>query len=262
MTARRGERVLVVQADDYGMCGAVTDGILAGFRAGVVTQASVMVPAPDAARAMRLALAEDLPLGAHLVLACEWEGLRYFPLTDAPSLRAPDGAFLPGVAELRAAADPGEALGELRAQLRAARDAGVTLRHLESHVGVFDAEVLATVSAEWGLPCRDPVPAPGIAMEVDSLWHLSVRPPETKLDDLLAHLAALPPGIHMVVAHPALDRPELTTLTHPASRRWKWARDIRVGDLAALLDPRLREACEALDITLGLSPAAHRGHQH
>ncbi|MEV7022794.1 ChbG/HpnK family deacetylase [Kitasatospora sp. NPDC093558] len=254
----RTDRVLVVQADDYGMCPAVTDGILAAHRAGAVTQASVMVPAPDAHRAMWLARRQGLVLGAHLVLACEWEGLRYHPLTPARTLRAADGAFLPGIRELHAAgADPGEALAEFREQLRVMTAAGVVPRHCESHVGVFDPRVLAEISAEWRLPCRDDVPAPGLPMAVDSVWHLSTRPPESKTDDLLAHLAALPPGTHMVVAHPAVDRPELDTLTDPGSRRWKWARPIRVSDLATLLDPRFHEACARLGITLAPLPA-HR----
>ncbi|QMU78215.1 ChbG/HpnK family deacetylase [Streptacidiphilus sp. PB12-B1b] len=252
----RTERILVVQADDYGMCPAVTDGILAAHRAGAVTQASVMVPAPDAHRAMWLARRRGLVLGAHLVLACEWEGLRYHPLTPAGTLRAPDGGYLPGIAELRAAgADPGEALVELREQLRVMEAAGIRPRHCESHVGVFDPDVLAAVSAERGLPCRDDVPAPGVPMALDSLWHLSTRPLESKTDDLLAHLAALPPGTHMVVAHPAADRPELDTLTDPGSRRWKWARPIRVSDLATLLDPRFHEAVTRLGITLAPLPA-------
>lgn len=249
------DRVLVVQADDHGMCPAVTDGILEAHRAGVVTQASVMVPAPDAQRAMWLSQRQGLPLGAHLVLACEWEGLRYYPRTPARTLRAVDGAYLPGPPELRAAgADRAEARTELDEQLRVMLAAGVRPRYCESHVGVFDPRVLAELSAEWRIPCRDDVPAPGIPMAVDSVWHLSLRPLQSKTDDLLAYLATLPPGVHMVVAHPAADRPELDTLTVPGSRRWKWARPIRTSDLATLLDPRFPRACKHLGITLACLP--------
>ncbi|MET9532188.1 MULTISPECIES: ChbG/HpnK family deacetylase [unclassified Streptomyces] len=251
------ERVLVVQADDFGMCPAVTDGILEAHRAGVVTQASVMVPAPDANRAMWLARKHGLPLGAHLVLACEWEGLRYYPLTRADTLRSPDGAYLPGPPELRAAdADPEEVHAELCEQLRVMVAAGLVPRHCESHVGVFDPHILADVSAQWGIPCRDEVPAPGIPMAVDSVWHLSTRPEGSKMDDLLGHLSTLPPGTHMVVAHPAADRPELDMLTDSGSRRWKWARPIRTSDLATLLDPRFLRACASWGITLAPLPTA------
>jgi hypothetical protein len=246
----RPETLLIVQADDFGMCAAVTDGILTAHRAGVVTQASVMVPAPDAGRAMRLANAAGLPLGIHLVLACEWDTLRYYPLTQAASLRAADGAFLPGVAELRAQADPAEALTELRAQVAAARSAGVRLTHMESHVGVFDDRVLARLSVDAGLRCRDPLPPPGFELPLASLWHLSVRPPETKSADLIAHVRGLSAGLHMIVAHPASDDPELDRLCSPSSRRWKWARPIRAGDMTALLDPRFVQACAGAGVTL------------
>lgn len=251
-----GDRIrLIVQADDYGACPAISDGILRCFRAGVVTQASVIVPAPDAPRAIRAALAAGLPLGAHLALLCEWEGLRWSPLTAAPSLRAPDGAFPDDLGRLRAQADIGEAEDELRAQLRAAERAGVRLTHMESHVRVFDTPLLARLSAESGLPCRDPVPAPGVPMELDSLWHLSVQDPRSKSEALADHLAGLRPGLHMIVSHPAEDRPELRSLCSPSSRRWKWARDIRVSDMAALTDPGFAERCAARDIELVSLPA-------
>jgi predicted glycoside hydrolase/deacetylase ChbG (UPF0249 family) len=239
---------LIVQADDYGACPAITDGVLAGFRAGRITQASIMPPAPDSGRAAWLARLAGLPLGIHLTLACEWEGLRYYPLTPARSLRDQDGAFLPGVPELRARAEPEEALTELRAQVAAVRTAGVHPTHLESHVGVFDAAVLAQLSAETGLPCRDELPAPGRMLKLDSLWHLSVQPYADKVAALCDHVRRLPPGLHMIVAHPAVDSPELLTLTSPESRRWKWARDIRVTDLEALLSPEFGAACAASEV--------------
>lgn len=247
---------LIVQADDYGACPAISDGILRCFQAGVVTQASVIVPAPDAQRAMRLALAAGMPLGAHLALLCEWEGLRWAPLTPAPSLRADDGAFPDDLGQLRAQADLAEAESELREQIRAAQKAGVAVTHLESHVRVFDPVLLARLSDHFGLPCRDKVPSPGVPMELNSLWHLSVQDPERKAEALLNHVAGLEPGTHMIVAHPADDLPELLTLCAPSSRRWKWARDIRVSDTGALLDPRFTEACAARGVELVPLPAA------
>jgi hypothetical protein len=250
---------LIIQADDYGACPAISDGILRCFQAGVVTQASVIVPAPDAPRAMRAALASGLPLGAHLALLCEWQGLRWSPLTAAPSLRAQDGAFFDDLEQLRARAEIGEAEDELRAQLRAAESAGVRLTHMESHVRVFDTPLLTRLSAESGLPCRDPVPAPGISMELDSLWHLSVQDLHSKPEALAGHLASLRPGLHMIVTHPAEDRPELRNLCSPSSRRWKWARDIRVSDMAALMSPDIRRLYAARNIELVSLPAlSHR----
>lgn len=234
---------LVVQADDLGASPAITDGILRCFAAGVVTQASVLVPAPDAGRAMWLARRGGMPVGVHLALISEWPGLRWGPLTAGDSLRAPDGGFWEDLPSLRAHASAAEAEAELHAQVAAVRLAGLRPRHCESHVRVFDAAILARVSARHALPCRDPVPALGLVMDVDSVWHLSVQPPQAKLDALVGHVRGLPPGRHMIVAHPADDGPELRRLCPPTSPRWPWARDIRIGDAEALLHPRFTEAC-------------------
>lgn len=241
---------LIVNADDFGACRAVTDGVIAAFREGVLTQASVIVPAFDSARAVRLASEAGLPLGVHLALMCEWESVRWSPLTPAPSLRWADGALPPGLAELRACARAPEVLAELRAQVAAAYRAGVPVMHVDCHIGVWDPAVLAQVTADAGVPSRDPVPPPGRTMRLDSLWHLSLQEQTTKVDALVQHVQGLREGVHMIVAHPALDRPELRQLCSPSSRRWRWAVDIRLSDLAALRDPRFRLACEDSGVTL------------
>lgn len=241
---------LIVQADDYGACSAISHGILSCFQAGVVTQGSVIVPAADAPRAMWAARQAGMPLGVHLALMCEWDGIRWYPLTPAPSLRAPDGAFLPDLESLRGQADVPEAASELRAQIRAAITAGVQITHMESHVRVFDVELLAALSAEFAIPCRDTNTKPEASMNLDSLWHLSLAAPEFKTQALLDHVSALQPGVHMIVAHPAVDSDELLNLCPRTSRRWKWARDIRVSDAAALLDPRFTKLCATRNVRL------------
>jgi predicted glycoside hydrolase/deacetylase ChbG (UPF0249 family) len=242
---------LIVQADDLGACGAMTAGILRCHRAGVITQASVIVPGPDAGRAMWLARRQGLPLGVHLALMCEWTGLRWGPLTRADSLRDTDGAMFSDFDDLCAKAHPAEAERELAAQLTFARQMGVDIRHFESHVREYSPVILARLSERFGLPSRDPLPAPGMTMALDSLWHLSTQPAEHKADNLLEHVASLRSGHHMIVTHPADDDPELTRLCPPESRRWKWARDIRLSDTAALLDPRFARLCHNRGVRLG-----------
>ncbi len=240
---------LVVQADDYGMHPAVTDGVDRLFESGIVTQASVMAPAPDASRALASAFRTGMPLGVHLTLACEWDFYRWSPLTAAPTLRAADGAFLPGIPELRSASVD-EAYDELVAQVEAVVGAGLSPQHMESHIRPFDLTILAELSSRYGLESRDPIPHPGLTMRLDSLWHLSVQPPETKLASLLDHVATLPSGRHMIVAHPAEDHDDLRRFCPPTSRRWKWAREIRVSDSAALSSPEFAASCRDLGISL------------
>ena len=56
---------LVLQADDFGLCDAVNEGIAEAFRAGTITQASVMVPCPAFEGAAALARAHAIPVGVH-----------------------------------------------------------------------------------------------------------------------------------------------------------------------------------------------------
>ena len=63
------ERLLIVNADDYGLSGDVNVGILKAHRQGIVTSASLMVRWPSARAAVERA--EDLDLGLHIDLA-EW----------------------------------------------------------------------------------------------------------------------------------------------------------------------------------------------
>src|SRR5919202_4766636 len=62
-------RLLIINADDFGMCHAINDAILRSLKDGVVCSTSVMVPCPWALHAMHL-LAEnpDIPFGIHLTV--------------------------------------------------------------------------------------------------------------------------------------------------------------------------------------------------
>ncbi|HEV8296492.1 MAG TPA: ChbG/HpnK family deacetylase [Acidimicrobiales bacterium] len=65
-------RMLIVNADDFGLCHGVNAGIMAAHDHGVVTSASLMVRQPAAEEAVALAAARPgLSLGLHVDLA-EW----------------------------------------------------------------------------------------------------------------------------------------------------------------------------------------------
>lgn len=72
---------LIVQGDDFGMCHAVNEGIAQSFQSGILTQTSAMAPCPWMSEAAALARELQLPVGAHGTLTCEWDHLRWRPLT-------------------------------------------------------------------------------------------------------------------------------------------------------------------------------------
>jgi chitin disaccharide deacetylase len=148
---------LILHADDFGMNPAVTEGVLDGFRRGLLTSVSILSNAPDAARAAGLwkqlladHAAGSLPsqpirreladppapfdLGVHLNLT---QGA---PLTaNYPAeLRDPSGRF-PGVFALfrrlwrRPERYAGAIREELGRQIGFLRDQGVQPTHLNGH---------------------------------------------------------------------------------------------------------------------------------
>ena len=97
------ERLLIVNADDAGMCHSVNQAIIASLERGLITSASVMVPPnwfPEIARYAREH--PDRDFGVHLTFTSEWEDYRWGPLCGAaavPSwaqtLSAPPPTLLP-----------------------------------------------------------------------------------------------------------------------------------------------------------------------
>jgi predicted glycoside hydrolase/deacetylase ChbG (UPF0249 family) len=74
--------MLIVNGDDLGLRGEVTDAILECWEAGAISSASAMVHMADSARACRLAAEAGLPIGLHLNLTTE------FTAADVPGERA------------------------------------------------------------------------------------------------------------------------------------------------------------------------------
>jgi predicted glycoside hydrolase/deacetylase ChbG (UPF0249 family) len=240
---------LVVQGDDFGMCHAVNTGTVRAFTEGIVTQASTMVPCPWFPEAAHLAQQHGIPLGMHSTLTCEWDGLRWGPLTAGRTLRdADDGTTCVRTVPLAREIDPEEAEAELTAQAERFLGTGNRLTYVDVHMGMSQPEAYAAITARYGVPFL----YPGVATSLtfDSIKSLSDRPAETKKDWLLGYLERRTPGLHLLVTHCADDEPELAALVRDDSAVHPWARDYRVSDLAVLTDPDVRAAVERLGIEL------------
>ena len=67
-------RVLIVNADDFGMCHDQNEGVMTGLKDGVFTSSTILVTCPwfeEAADFARKNPAADL--GVHLTLTAEWD---------------------------------------------------------------------------------------------------------------------------------------------------------------------------------------------
>jgi hypothetical protein len=244
----RSETKLIVQGDDFGMCHAVNAGTVEAFTDGILTQASTMVPCPWCWEAAELAKEHRIPLGIHSTLTCEWDGLRWGPITGGPTLRGVDGTCVRTV-PLATAIDPADATDELIAQAERFLAAGLEITYFDVHMGMSQPSAYAEVSSRYGVPFLYPG-VPDASLTFTSIKMLSERPAEVKKDWLLGYLDRRGPGVHLLVSHCATDDPELAAMVRPDSPVHPWARDYRVSDLDVLTDPDVRAAVDRLGIEL------------
>ncbi len=242
---------LVVQGDDVGMCHAVNEAAAAAFTDGILTQVSVMAPCPWVDESVALIRRLGIPAGLHQTLTCEWDFLRWGPLTRAPALAGGDGTFprtVDGAQAAVASAEEGAARRELLSQATRLTAAGVPLTYLDVHMGMVAPSAYADACRRLGLPFL--YPGLEASLRFASIAMLSARPASEKKAWLLAHLGGLGPGRHLLVSHPGIASDELSSLTSQDSGNWPWAVEYRVSDLAVLTDPDIRRAIEERGIKL------------
>ena len=206
-----GDKVVIVHADDVGLCHAQNVGFFDVLEAGNVTSASLLVPCPwfpeAAAYARRRA---GIDLGVHLCLNSEWSSVRWGPLLGrdrVPTLVDPDGYFWTTQGETLTHAALDQVHAELRAQVERALAAGIDVTHLDAHLGTAMMTELLSVYFDLGREFRVPVffprPTPELLEEVG---HPEMIP---ELDRVLAELERS--NVLMV------DHAELGSLTIPAN---------------------------------------------
>jgi predicted glycoside hydrolase/deacetylase ChbG (UPF0249 family) len=242
-----GEIRLIVQGDDFGMCHAVNVGTMQAFREGILTQTSTMAACPWFTEAAALARESGIPLGVHQTLTCEWDFMRWRPLTDGPSLVGDDGTFYRTVAEARAAITQADAERELSAQVAKFAAEGLTIDYLDVHMGESAPDAYAEISNAVGKPY---IYGPVESRRFASIEILSDREAATKKPWMLSYLAGLTPGVHLLVTHCAVAGPELAALHAPGTETYRWAEEYRLSDQAIVTDPEIRKAIEEQDIEL------------
>ncbi len=243
---------LIVQADDFGMCHAVNEGIVRSFVDGIVTQAAMMAPCPWFEEAVALTHDHAIPLGLHGTLTCEWDHLRWQPLTGGASLVGDDGTMHRTIADAIAKLDADEGLIELEAQAARVEAAGLRVHCCDSHMWPVSPPAYEGLCARLGVRFLYPILKANIPFE--SIRMLSDVEADDAIPDkktwLLEHIAGLEPGLHYLCTHPAVAGPEIASIARPDADNVVWAERYRVSDLAVLTDPEVRAAIEARGIAL------------
>jgi predicted glycoside hydrolase/deacetylase ChbG (UPF0249 family) len=225
--------VLIVNADDLGLCHAANVGVFDALESGAATSATLMVPCPWARQAATRYQGEDI--GVHLTLNAEYDRYRWGPITHAPSLLDGDGGFPRTREDLIDHADIAEARRECRAQIERAILWGFDVSHLDTHMGVLQLrpelfDIYLELAVDFDLPIRLSgasserilgFPFRSLAEEEGVLFpdHLLHESGTTARELLDRHLDDLRPGVTELLAHPADDTAELRAFAPDADRR-------------------------------------------
>jgi chitin disaccharide deacetylase len=159
---RPGARVLLVNADDFGIYPAANAAVIDAIDHGIAASCSVMVIAPGAPEALRmLADRPDIAFGVHLTLVTDFPDQRWSTRTHGRSLLDASGRMFGSDdrAGLLRSARIAEVEAEFRAQVELVLDAGLTPTHLDWHCladggrpDVFD--VTLVLADEYGVAVR------------------------------------------------------------------------------------------------------------
>jgi predicted glycoside hydrolase/deacetylase ChbG (UPF0249 family) len=153
-------RLLIVNADDYGLTERISAGILRAHREGIVTSTSVLAIGPAWPKvADRLANHDGLGVGVHLAAVGEDPPL--LSAREVPTLVDGRGrlneSYKGFVARMAAGrVDPDDLRREFTAQLEAVVDAGVPVGHLDAHQHLHlwppVGRVVLDLASRFGIP--------------------------------------------------------------------------------------------------------------
>src|SRR5215467_57263 len=132
------ERVVILHADDIGMCQASISAWAEMLDVGIVSSASVMVPCPWFPKVAAFCRQNpSVDMGVHLTLNSEWRAYRWGPIsTQDPGsgLMDDDGYFFREPQQFLHRVSIAATVREMRAQIDRALQAGIDVTHLDSHM--------------------------------------------------------------------------------------------------------------------------------
>jgi len=156
-----GKRVIILHADDVGMCAEANLSTERYLEAGRIQSAAVMMTCPWADEFVAWARKRPkLDVGLHLTLTSEWKYYRWGPVSPrkkVPGLVDQDGYLWRNVLMVATNATAEEVEREVRAQVERALSRGLKPGHLDTHMGTLYARLDFTkayleVAVEYDIP--------------------------------------------------------------------------------------------------------------
>jgi chitin disaccharide deacetylase len=254
-------RLLIINADDFGMCHSVNEAVFHAFKKGMLRSTTLMVPCPWALQAMHfLSDHPEISFGIHLTVISEWVDYRWGPVTareKVPSLLAKAGYFR-SFEQLHESLDHvnlDELEIEFRAQIEIVLTAGLHPTHLDWHAlrigsrgNIFD--LMLKLAREYGLALRvmgqssiENVQNQGLPCNdydfMDS-YLLDPLDPSARYHQMLREL---PVGLSEWAVHPGLENAELLAIERDS-------RHIRQRDFDFLMSSEAQDIVKEENIIL------------
>jgi hypothetical protein len=261
-----GDRVVIIHADDIGMCQASVQAFYDLWDYGTVSSGAVMMPCPWAPAAAELCRKNPgMDMGVHATLTAEWDLYRWGPLStrDPGSGLIDSSGFLHGTSEqVQENADPDSVLVELTLQIERAKSWGIDVTHMDTHMGSIFHPLLLPAYIQAGFSNRIPLmilrgnidlfegmgaspedaqgyleiitmlEEQGIPL-IDHFRFMPLDQPDGQIDIAKKALGELPPGITHFILHPSIDSPEIRAIADD----WQ----SRVANYKAFLSKEVKE---------------------
>jgi len=163
MGYKNTDRLLIVNCDDAGMCDAANKAAVDGIKNGMITSTTIMMPCPKAEEMVRTAIRDpEINAGIHLTHTAEWQTYRWGSVAPPEKVRGlldPEGFLWRSIEEVYAHSNPVEAYREAKAQILKALELGLTITHIDSHMGTLQlsppyVDVYLQLAAEFDVPVR------------------------------------------------------------------------------------------------------------
>ncbi len=230
----KNAKLLIIHADDAGVCHSADSAIMLAFQKGDINSASIMVPCPWFTEIAAFAKSHpEMDWGIHLVLTSEWKNYKWKGVSAEanPSLLDKNGYFYAANAGVAVNAKVDEAEKELRAQIEKAKSYGIKLTHIDTHMGSVLAsadmmKMYQRLGKEYGLvtlvpPAYLKMLAPKLLAAVDTtgilvdnfIMAFTMTSADKWQDFYNYNLQHLKPGLNELVFHLGFDNDELRAVT-------------------------------------------------
>ncbi len=228
-------KLLIIHADDMGLCQSVNEACETAFDNNAITSGSVMMPCPWSFD--MISWVKDHPgldVGIHLTLTAEWDHYKWGGVSSSDqisSLLDENGFLFPTVEAVGRSAKPEEAAKEMKAQIDRAIALGIQPTHIDTHMGSVMAtpdlvKIYLSLADEYHLPILFPraylamlPPDIGKAYSskiflLDNLFMLEPAMIKGRwIDPYIKAVEAMKPGLNDIIVHIAYDNDEMKAIT-------------------------------------------------